>query len=202
MPNEKIRISADKETASIFKRVWWLVLIRGILAIILGIISLTSPLITGIAITIVFGVYALIDGIVGLIHAWRASRRGQRWGWIFFIAIVSILAGLAALIIPPLVAGMGALYFTISVAGYAILYGLGGVFGNGDMNGTDKFWAILAGIATFLAGVALLYFAFTYPAAALLTVIIWVIGIYAIILGIALVVLAFQMRKDVAIATI
>lgn len=202
MSTNKINISADQETVSVFKRVWWLVLIRGILAVILGIISLTSPLITGIAITIVFGVYALIDGVVGLIHAWRASRRGQRWGWILFIAIVSVLAGLAALILPPLVAGLGALYFTITVALYAVLYGLGGIFGNADLSGKDKLWAILGGIVTLIAGGVLLYFAFTYPAATLLAAIIWVIGIYAIILGIALIVMAFRLRSAVQLDTI
>src|SRR5690606_10777016 len=139
----------------------------------------------------------LIDGVVGLFHTWQASRKGERWGWILFIAIVSVLAGLAALILPPLVAGLGALYFTITVAFYAILYGFGGIFGNAGLTGKDKIWAVLGGIVTLLAGIALLYFAFTYPAAALLAVIIWVIGIYALILGIALIVMAFRLRSRV-----
>ncbi|MGB3413464.1 MAG: DUF308 domain-containing protein [Microbacteriaceae bacterium] len=201
MKDENIIIRGDANTVSLFKRVWWLVLIRGILALILGIISLVSPLITGIAITLVFGIYALSDGIIGLFHAWRSSRQQRPYGWVLFGAIVSVLAGLAVLIMPGIVAEFGALYFTVTIAFYAMLFGFASMFTNSELSGKEKFWAIVSGLLTVAAGIILMIFVFIYPAEVLLTTIIWVIGIYAIILGISLIIMAFRIRKKIVLET-
>ena len=61
---------------------WWSLLIRGLLAIIVGLIAFVFPGITLGALVILFGAYALLDGILGIVGAVRATRAHERWGWL------------------------------------------------------------------------------------------------------------------------
>jgi uncharacterized membrane protein HdeD (DUF308 family) len=83
---------------------WWSLLIRGVLAIIAGLIAFIFPGITLGALVILFGVYALLDGVLGIVGSVRASRAHERWGWLLFEGICGIVAGAITVLWPALTA--------------------------------------------------------------------------------------------------
>ncbi len=69
---------------------WWVILVEGILAIILGIFLLTSPVKSAAALTLALGIYWIIIGILELVSLFRDRTA---WGWKLFIGIIALLAG-------------------------------------------------------------------------------------------------------------
>ena len=75
---------------------WWAAAIRGVSAIVLGILAIVLPHLTLLGLVIIFALYCLVDGIFAIILAIRGARKHERWGWLAFSGIVSLItAGLA-----------------------------------------------------------------------------------------------------------
>ena len=104
---------------------WWLLLLRGLVAIAFGVIAFFWPDITLVALVYLFGIYAIADGLVALWAAFNAmGDAGPRW-WLGLSGVVSILAGLAAFFYT----GMTALVLLVFIAVWAIIIGLGQIWG-------------------------------------------------------------------------
>ena len=86
--------SRDLNMATLIADRWWTLVVRGIAAIAFGIFVIAAPQASVLAIVFVFGAYAIIDGVVHLMSAWRNSRGGR--GWLIFEGLVSIAAGAVA----------------------------------------------------------------------------------------------------------
>jgi uncharacterized membrane protein HdeD (DUF308 family) len=159
-------------------------LFRGILAIILGIIALVAPGIALLALIIVFGAYAFLDGILAVVVAIQERRILPRWGWLLVEGIAGIILGIVAFAWP----GETALVLLYIVAAWAIVTGIleiGAAF-------TVYNWLIgLAGVLSVAFGILLI----VNPGAGLLSI-LWVLGIYALIFGGILIAHAFQLRSD------
>jgi len=170
------------------RRNWWLLALRGVLAIIIGLIALFYPGIALRAFIIVFGVYAIIDGIAAVFISIQERGILSRWGWVLFEGIISILAGIVAFVYP----GITALALLFVVAIYAILTGIMEIVAAFVIRGfAAQEWALgIAGVLSIIFGVIL----FIHPGAGLLAI-LWLVGIYAIIFGILFIVRAFQMRS-------
>jgi uncharacterized membrane protein HdeD (DUF308 family) len=97
----------------------WPTIVRGLLAILFGVIALARPQATALALVIVFAVWAFVDGGFALYTATQRGRLGMRWGWFLFEGLVSIGAGIVALSVP----GFTILVLTIVVAARAIVMG-------------------------------------------------------------------------------
>lgn len=175
--------------AQAVRRNWWIVGLRGVLAIIFGLIALFAPGISLFAFIIVFAAYALIDGIVAVVIAIQERGSLSRWGWVLFEGIISILASTVALVYP----GITALALLSIVAIYAILTGILEIVAAFVIRGfAARERALrLAGILSIIFGVILFV---VRPGAGLLAI-LWLVGIYAIIFGILFIVRAFQMRS-------
>lgn len=173
---------------------WWWVLVRGILAIIFGVLALIWPASAFVAIAIVFGAYALVDGITEIVHAIRIRQSSKRWGWLLFAGIVSVLAGIAALILPGLAGVLGGLFLLWTVVFYNITHGVMVIGSASGAEGKGRTWAIVAGVASILFGIALGILVWTVPEAALFGL-IFAIGIYAIAFGVMLAIAAIQARS-------
>ena len=79
-------------------RNWWSLVIRGLVAIALGIVTFAWPGITIGVLVLLFGAYALIDGVVSIVGAWKAARAHERWGALILEGIAGIAAcGLTAI---------------------------------------------------------------------------------------------------------
>src|ERR1700685_4516245 len=75
---------------------WWSLAIRGVAAIVLGIVTFVFPGITLGALVLLFGAYALLDGVVNIAGAWRASRAHERWGVLILEGVAGIFAAAIA----------------------------------------------------------------------------------------------------------
>lgn len=186
--------TVTSELESFAKGVWWLVLLRGILAIVFGIIALLAPVAALTGIAIVYGAYTLVDGIFTIVHAVRERKRLKAWGWLLFQGIVALIAGVLVLIFPLLAGFFGALFLLWIVVIWNVIHGVAGIrSAAGAEDGRAKTWGIIAGVASILLAVLIAVLAFVVPGATLFGV-IWAIGIWAILFGIMLVVMAIQVR--------
>jgi uncharacterized membrane protein HdeD (DUF308 family) len=170
------------------RRNWWMLALRGVLAIIFGLIALVFPGIALLAFIYVFGAYAFIDGIIAVYTAIQERGSLNRWGWVLFEGILGIIAGIIAFIHP----GFTALVLLYVVAIWAVVTGFMEIVAAFALRGfAAREWALgLAGVLSVIFGIIL----FIFPGAGLLSI-LWLVGIYAIVFGILFIVRAFQMRS-------
>src|SRR5262245_56306228 len=100
-------------------RNWWTFVLRGLFALLLGLIAFLWPELTIISLAYVFGFYALMNGILALMAAW-SNRRHGRWGILLLEGLLGIAAALFTLISPELTA----LALLVVIAAWAILSGI------------------------------------------------------------------------------
>jgi uncharacterized membrane protein HdeD (DUF308 family) len=167
------------------KKSGWAVILRGVLAVIFGIIALRSPTAVAGAFVVVFAIYAFADGILDLVFASQLGRAGQRWGWYVFEGLVSIALGVIALAYPAIT--LLALVLLIGIR--AIVMGVVELVAAFSWEGGDHRWMLgLTGVLSIMLGILLL----GAPATGGLAL-LWVIGIYAIVFGIMLFALGLRM---------
>jgi uncharacterized membrane protein HdeD (DUF308 family) len=168
-------------------RNWWLILLRGVLGILFGVLALVFPGATMLALVIVFAAYLLVDGIFAIIAAVNAARKRDRWGWLTFEGIVNIATAALAVIWP----GLTVLAFVILIAAWAIVSGvllLGAAFHLNVDHG--RWWMVLGGATSVALGILMIL----APLAGAV-VLTWWIGAYALVFGGALLFLAFKLRR-------
>jgi uncharacterized membrane protein HdeD (DUF308 family) len=166
-------------------RHWWVVALRGVAAIIFGILAFVWPGITLAVLILFFGAYAVVDGILALYSATRSH--GEHVWALLVEGILGIAAGLVALFWP----GITALALLIVIATWAILTGALEVYAAIRLRKVIKNeWALVfAGVLSVLFGVLLL----AQPGAGALAL-VWLIGAYAIIFGIGMLMFAWRLR--------
>jgi uncharacterized membrane protein HdeD (DUF308 family) len=176
----------DSNVTSVGETVWWLVLLRGIFMAVFGIIALASPGIALLTLVWLFGLYAIIDGIAAIMIGIRARGEPHRV-WISVQGVVSVLAGVIALIWP----GVTAFALLFVVAFWAIMLGIGEIGGAFASRGSSAWgWTLAAGVLNVVFGVVLLI----WPASGILTL-VWLVGIFTLAGGLALILLAFRVRS-------
>lgn len=83
--------------ASLAKQIWYLPVVRGVLAIVLGIVALVWPAIAIITLVTLLGIFWIIDGVLSVAGGIRRrGTAGSRWGWDVFFGIVGVIAGLVS----------------------------------------------------------------------------------------------------------
>jgi uncharacterized membrane protein HdeD (DUF308 family) len=167
-------------------RYWWVVALRGIAAILFGVLAFVWPGMTLAVLVILFGAYALLDGILGLIAALRGETQHRLA--LALEGVVSILAGLVAFVWP----GLTALALLYIIAFWAIVTGALEIFAAVRLRRiiSNELGLIIGGVLSVLFGIVLL----VAPGAGALAVVI-LIGAYAIVFGIALLGLAWRLRE-------
>ncbi|MEV0378773.1 HdeD family acid-resistance protein [Nonomuraea sp. NPDC050643] len=167
-------------------RSWWPLLIRGIAAIVFGILALIWPGLTVLVLVIFFGAYALVSGIFSLIAGLRHGARSR--AWLLISGIIGILAGIVALVWP----GITSLALLFIVAFWAILTGVAEVAAGIQLRKQiDNEWMFIAGgVLSVIFGILLLI----WPGAGLLSV-VWLIAFFAILYGIAMIALALRVKN-------
>src|ERR1700722_4581648 len=79
---------------------WWTIVLRGVIAVLFGIIALVAPGAVLLSLALLFGFYLVADGIIGLVGTVRAVRTHGHWGALLAEAVLNIVMGLVALFIP------------------------------------------------------------------------------------------------------
>jgi uncharacterized membrane protein HdeD (DUF308 family) len=169
-------------------RNWWLFVLRGVIAVIFGVVALIWPEQMVQALVLVFGAFALVDGIFTVIAGIASYRYFERWWAVLLEGLAGILIGLLTFFWPN-IAGRALLYV---IATWALITGIFEIVAAIQLRRViSGEWAlILSGLLSIVFGVLL----FVFPSAGAVSV-VWVIGIYAIIFGIMLIILAFRLRS-------
>jgi uncharacterized membrane protein HdeD (DUF308 family) len=167
---------------------WWTLAIRGLIAVLFGIIAILWPGRTLLVLVILFGVFVLLDGIMAAIVSIQ-ERKSSRWWWVLLLeGLAGIIIGVLTFISP----AVTALVLLYLIAVWALVTGfleIAEAF-SGRLSIVQEWTLALAGLISILLGILLA----VQPVAGLLSL-VWLIGVYAIIFGILLIVRAFQFRS-------
>lgn len=167
---------------------WWTLVVRGVIAIVFGLLAFMTPTF-GIAMLVaLFAVWALVDGVASLLAGIRTRGQDRSW-WIEILeGVVSIAAGVVALLLP----GFAAEVLVLLVALWAIVTGVIEIGLAIRLRRVleGEVWLALAGVASILFGGLILLF----PAAGALSL-VWLIGSFAIAFGAFLVMLGWRLRN-------
>lgn len=176
--------------ADALKAHWWVLLIRGIIAVLFG---LACFFLTGaaiLALVIWIGVFFILDGILMIVGAVRGARDGHatHWEWQLLAGIAGIVAGVLTFMWP----GITALTLAIFVGAWAIVTGAFELVTAIRMRATlpNEWLWVVNGILSIVLGLLI----FIFPGAGLVGL-VWLLGFYAVLGGIALVALSFRLRK-------
>ncbi len=167
---------------------WWLLLARGVAAIAFGVLAFAWPGITVLALTFLFGAYVLVDGVLSLGAAITGRGGvGPRW-WLAVVGAAGVLAGVLAFAWP----AMTAVVLLVFIASWAIVTGIMEIIGAVRLRKEiEGEWMLILGGALSVAFGALLIARPGVGAVAM----IWMIGAFAILLGVTFVVLALRLRR-------
>jgi uncharacterized membrane protein HdeD (DUF308 family) len=165
---------------------WWAVALRGVAAILFGLVALFAPGPTLLSLIILYAAVMLVDGVLNLIAGLRSARRKERWGTLILQGVLSLAAAAVALFLP----GVTVLVFVYLMAAWAIVSGVLAIVAAVKLRGDHgRWWLGFSGILSIVAGVLL-------GIAPLLgaLVLTWWIGAYAMVFGATLLVLAYRLR--------
>lgn len=167
---------------------WWVPVVRGVAAITFGILALVAPTIGLLALVVMWGAYALVDGVFNLAYAVRAGRAGRRWGWFIIEGIISVAAGVITFGYP----GITAIALLIVIAAWAVVTGILEIVAAIELRRviSGEWLLALSGVLSIVFGVLL----FANPFVGALAV-VWLIGTYAILFGLMLIGLGVRIRR-------
>lgn len=170
------------------KRHWWVPVIRGLVAIIFGVIALTHPRLAAATLVLFFGAWVLIDGIFRIIGAIGHRASDPEWGWHLVIGILGIIVGLLTFHAP----GITALALIVYVAAWALMIGASEIVLAVRLRREIKgeWFLILIGLISIVFAIMLLWNPIAGAAA-----LIWLIAWYAIIFGILGIIFGFRLRS-------
>jgi uncharacterized membrane protein HdeD (DUF308 family) len=169
----------------ILARRWWALALRGAIAVLFGLLTLFIPGVTLISLVMLFGFYAILDGVFDIVSAIKAP--GHHWPLVVE-GIVGIVAGIVTFMWP----GITAIALLYLIAFWAILTGALEIVAGIRLRTViaNELLLILMGVISILFGILIILF----PGAGALAIIIW-IGAYALVFGIILIALAFRLRN-------
>jgi uncharacterized membrane protein HdeD (DUF308 family) len=159
-----------------------------VIAIVLGLIAFLWPGITVGALVLLFGAYALLDGVMSIIGAVRASRSHERWGVLVFEGLTGVAAAAVTVLIP----AVTALVLIYVIAVWALVTGVFEITAAVRLrqHSAGEWLLALGGIASIIFGILVMVF----PLAGALVIALW-IGAYAIVFGVVLISLGIRLRN-------
>jgi uncharacterized membrane protein HdeD (DUF308 family) len=167
---------------------WWLLLIRGIVAVAFGIAALVWPGKALLVAVFLYGAYAFSDGLLALIAAFSRRSSGASTWWLVLMGIFGMLAGVIAFVWP----GITALILVLVFASWAVLMGVLEIAGAIELRKEidNEWWLILGGVVSIVFGLLVL----ANPGMGAVAL-VWLMSFYALILGSSWIALAFRLRK-------
>jgi uncharacterized membrane protein HdeD (DUF308 family) len=163
---------------------WWAIGLRGVAGILLGIAAFAWPGITLFVLVILFGAYALVDGVFALV----AGALGRSW-LLILEGVLGVVAGIIALVWP----GITAIALLFVVAAWALLTGVAELAAAIRLRRLirNEWLLVIGGVASVVFGILLV----VNPRAGLLAL-VWLVGAYALVFGVILVGLAYRLRSS------
>lgn len=166
----------------------WSVVLRGVIAVVFGILAIVWPGISLAVLLVLFGVYAIVDGILSIATLITTPEARSRWWALLGVGIVGIAAGIAAFTWP----GITTLALLAIIAIWALVAGILEIIVaiEGPSVVEHRWLWGLSGALSIVFGILL----FRYPISGVLAV-VWMIGLYAIMYGVTLISLGWQVSK-------
>ena len=166
-------------------RNWWALALRGVVAVLFGLLTFLLPGITLVTLVLLFGVYALVDGVFNVIAFFRVASHH----WAFLIeGVIGIIAGILTFAWPAITA----IVLLYLIAFWAIFTGVFEIVAGIRLRKaiTNEWLMVVMGVLSLVFGVLILF----APVAGALAIVLW-IGAYALVFGIFLLALAFRLRR-------
>ena len=179
---------AEQNLAAALGRNWWLLLLRGLVAIVFALLTWAQPGVSLAALVLVFGIYVLADGLLGVWSAIAKRRDNRHWWLLLLWGLVGIVVGVMTFIMP----GITGLVLLMYIAAWAVITGVLQIVAAIRLRKEIKgeWLMILSGLVSVAFGVLL----FLQPGAGALAV-AGISAAYAFIFGVLMVLLAFKVRK-------
>ncbi len=169
-------------------RHWWTFMVRGAIGVLFGIVALAAPGPVLVSLALLFGIYLLADGILGLAGTVQAVRMHRQWGPLLAEAVLNVLMGLIALLMP----GAAILAFVLLMAAWALMTGALMITAAWRLHVSHgRWWLGLGGAASVLWGVLLV----AAPMLGAVVLTSW-LAIYALVFGVALIACGWQLRAQ------
>lgn len=183
-------LTAASVSTALVRRSWWVPVLRGIVLLVLGLLMLVQPLWSVTALVWIFGIFALLDGIVTVVQ-WFVNRKEPGSGWFLLSGLVGIAFGVVVVVWTPETAQI--LFYLI--AGWVLVLGVLGIIASVVLyraRDAGWTWVLTFGLVNFLFGLLLL----THPQESVKVVVV-LLGLFAFVGGVVLVVSGFATKQTV-----
>lgn len=168
-------------------RNWWLVLLRGICAIVFGLLAFVWPGATLIALVLLYGAFAIADGILALSAAISGDTPTPRW-WLAVVGVLGIVAGLVAFLWPGLTAAVLQVFIAVWAITTGVMQMVGAFMLRKEID--DEWHLIAAGALWVVFGLVLVL----KPAVGVIAL-LYTIGSFAVLYGALLISFALRLRS-------
>jgi uncharacterized membrane protein HdeD (DUF308 family) len=180
---------ADQVAADVvaLRRFSWVPVVRGVILLVLGVLMLSHPVETATALAWVFGVFAVIDGVMSLVQ-WWTNRRVEGSLWWLVIAAMELAVGVVVIVWPSQTVRV--VFYLVAI--WMLLLGIFGIIGSATLyrvRDLGWYWSLAFGLIAFLFGLLLLL----NPQTSVKVVVV-VLGLFAFAAGALLVVGGFAIR--------
>jgi len=178
---------ATKLASTQLTKMRWALGLNGVLSIAVGVVILVWPDISLYALTLLFGIYALATGVVGLVAAFSGARKDER-GWLVFSSLLGIAVGVIVLVWPDI----SALALLYVIGAYAVALGIIAIIGafRLPIDGTDTALLIVSGLVSIAFGIVM----FAKPGDGAL-VLLALIAAFALVTGVTEVIVAIGAKR-------
>lgn len=177
----------DRPVLHALAKCWWVLLLRGIAAILFGVLAFAWPGLTLVTLVLLYGAFALVDGVLSLIAAFSGSAKPIPTWWLIVVGLLGIGAGVVTFLWP----GITAVLLVMFIGAWALVHGIFEIIGAIQLRKEiDNEWMLIfSGLLSVLFGIVVL----VAPGAGAIGL-VWAIAIYSIIFGVTFVALALRLR--------
>lgn len=181
----------DGDLLGLISKYWWVMLLRGVFAIVFGIIAIVWPGLTLLGLIWLFGAYAIGDGAVEIWSGITNRGKHDRWWVEILIGLAGIVAGILVISWP----GLSTVALMYLIAAWMLVMGVFQIVYAIRVRKeiSNEVWIILSGALSVVLG---LYF-FAFPGDGAISL-VWLIGIYAVFFGVLLVIFSFRAKKGLS----
>jgi uncharacterized membrane protein HdeD (DUF308 family) len=185
---EMPRSLPDRPMLHALAKCWWLLLLRGLAAIVFGVLAFLWPGLTLVTLVLLYGAFALVDGVLSLVAAFTGSAKPVPTWWLVVVGLLGIAAGAVTFLWP----GITAVLLVLFIGAWALVHGIFEIIGAIQLRKEiDNEWMlILGGVLSVLFGAIILI----APGAGALGL-VWAIAAYSIVFGIIFIALSLRLRK-------
>jgi uncharacterized membrane protein HdeD (DUF308 family) len=173
---------------SFWSRYWWVPVVRGLVAIALGVFAFVWPIATITALVLVFGVVALVDGVLAIAAGIAARRLMSDWWVLLLQGFVGIAIGILTVVYPSITALAFVVLIAVWAIGVGVLQIVAAVKLRRDISG--GWWLALGGVLGVAFGILLV----SNPVGGGVGV-VWLIGTFALVWGAMLIIGGFDLRR-------